>query len=1058
MKIRRLIPCLALLCPCFAAHGYELNTHSRMTEQAFHKSQLRDRLKDFDLSDADADPFGFIYYDVSGSTVYERPATSFEARKMSNRGDALTIKGWLMRGAIREDDVSQAACNTPFVSECNPQDARDNFIRVYNHFYDPIYNRKLSPSPTVETTFKSVDWALGTDDAFAVEPRPNLSRRNHFTFADARESMFRALTGHDARGNELKPVQGGFADKPEKIRKAYWATTFRALGDVLHLLQDQAQPQHTRNELHPGSIYEKYVESRVLNEPLITGAFEAWLPSPLHYDGYPIPDLSDPVHFFSTRKSDVNVLSRRGLGDYSNRSFFTALKNLYSPLNDYTYPVQNASAYLEEKVPHLSPLYPGTITLLTTDISDALNPAAMERKVPVSAISAFGAFRPLNHTPHVLTRYNYDAMARILIPRAVSYSAGMLNYFFRGKIDFVSENQGGIAGYRIVNLGPEPIEGRFALYYDTKDGKRRQVAASGSYLHPSDSKAWQLRIESLKTSSNNKSPVLTFDGPPSNDPALEPAVPGEYILVFNGNMGQEKAVDGTVGAVAAKKVGVRDGALYIAGTTRSGAPISLKVDRYGTRILNGPNAYGMPISTPATCCTEKQNDFDPISNFHVSSSTETQGLLFADHIKQVSFADDSTYRVIALWIPNGLNYLWNEKTNRLESIPTQSWIAKSGDRDIGDFEFSLHSTLSNHSSAILNYVRTYSDLQGNPRIERGILELPSLYTNAYFGFIEKRGIYISPDGLTLSGFQTTTQQGETAYLDSYDIQITLALAPTATKQRKRTTQPAPKIIRENPPEIFEQNSGDPGSQYRFSMFLDDVTWVSHYRNKPVGYIRNQFVTWRIKEETNHRTYWTTETNGAWGWTPAFEPWQLRCVTEEQPPPPRVGGTGGTTESVGENKWVTTLTATTSGGSLTWTRHFADALTNFYEKRTDRIDMDQHCNHIQTWYVVTGEIHDVEKNTDGVIDPAVIAGKKILFPLTNKGTDAIFTKGLDDLNTPEFRGHSLKDKWFTAAASPAGEVFFATTNKSVLIHEPRTGGIKKVEIPAHVETIGAALWL
>ncbi len=34
-------------------------------------------------------------------------------------------------------------------------------------------------------------------------------------------------------------------------RHAYRATTFRALGDVLHLVQDMGQPQHTRNAAHP---------------------------------------------------------------------------------------------------------------------------------------------------------------------------------------------------------------------------------------------------------------------------------------------------------------------------------------------------------------------------------------------------------------------------------------------------------------------------------------------------------------------------------------------------------------------------------------------------------------------------------------------------------------------------------------------------------------------------------------------------------------------------------------------------------------------------------------
>ena len=49
---------------------------------------------------------------------------------------------------------------------------------------------------------------------------------------DAREAMWRAVTGYDkALANKVAP--------DEATRKKYWATTFRALGDILHLNQDR---------------------------------------------------------------------------------------------------------------------------------------------------------------------------------------------------------------------------------------------------------------------------------------------------------------------------------------------------------------------------------------------------------------------------------------------------------------------------------------------------------------------------------------------------------------------------------------------------------------------------------------------------------------------------------------------------------------------------------------------------------------------------------------------------------------------------------------------------
>jgi hypothetical protein len=39
--------------------------------------------------------------------------------------------------------------------------------------------------------------------------------------------------------------------QPRAFRDAYWATTFRALGSVMHLVQDMGNPQHTRDASQP---------------------------------------------------------------------------------------------------------------------------------------------------------------------------------------------------------------------------------------------------------------------------------------------------------------------------------------------------------------------------------------------------------------------------------------------------------------------------------------------------------------------------------------------------------------------------------------------------------------------------------------------------------------------------------------------------------------------------------------------------------------------------------------------------------------------------------------
>jgi hypothetical protein len=43
---------------------------------------------------------------------------------------------------------------------------------------------------------------------------------------------------------------------------------------------------------------------------------------------------------------------------------------------------------------------------------------------------------------YTLNRLNYDAMADLLLPRAVAYSAGLINFFFRGRLDITLPDEG----------------------------------------------------------------------------------------------------------------------------------------------------------------------------------------------------------------------------------------------------------------------------------------------------------------------------------------------------------------------------------------------------------------------------------------------------------------------------------------------------------------------------------------------------------------------------------------------------------------------------------------
>jgi hypothetical protein len=121
-----------------------------------------------------------------------------------------------------------------------------------------------------------------------------------------------------------------------------------------------------------------------------------------------------------------------------------------------------------------------------------------------------------------------DYAARIL-PRAVGYSAELLEYFFRGRMGValtLAQDGSLLKGdVRITNqLQDEDMQGTFALYYDAKAGDRRMMAS------------WNLTLAPGQQSGTL--PVAV----PSD------AVPGSLMLVFTGRLGLEQGAVATAPA------------------------------------------------------------------------------------------------------------------------------------------------------------------------------------------------------------------------------------------------------------------------------------------------------------------------------------------------------------------------------------------------------------------------------------------------------------------------------------------------------------------------------
>ena len=160
----------------------------------------------------------------------------------------------MIEGAIREDDFTggllKRALGCP-----QPQNPPSQTDRIVNHFFDAQRGGRGLTIGGIQIGSPAPDWALGR------QGRGSGPGQNQYSLLDAREYQYQSLIA---------------ASKDTRDKNT--ALLFKTLGQVLHNLQDMAQPQHTRNDRHaecarlPDSIagghswYEHYVEDRTLRQ------------------------------------------------------------------------------------------------------------------------------------------------------------------------------------------------------------------------------------------------------------------------------------------------------------------------------------------------------------------------------------------------------------------------------------------------------------------------------------------------------------------------------------------------------------------------------------------------------------------------------------------------------------------------------------------------------------------------------------------------------------------------------------------------------------------------
>jgi hypothetical protein len=470
------------------AFAYDLQTHARMMSEAVNAANS---LKDLE-SNLRLQP---------GQTFAPKSVdTSQYSQAHINHG---TIEGWLREGVVLEDQ------NT------GPVGASEAY-RSVNHFYNPLpgalYGGGLSRFHA-GVGWPSLDWGL-------------THAENSFSWGHARAHLLQALTAPNPASRDLE-----------------FGRSLRSLGGVVHLVNDLAQPQHTRNDAHLGVGPESFAG--------LASAYEKWAEDhfrTLPYGNYPaVYGSSDRQTFADARRFWTH--GAMGLADFSNANFVSVGTNFHRGTNiegplqlfthpDFASPVPGDVGGLVEIASfaqYVGRNHAGALRFVSTAVADEYqgvtyqNPYASTYSLWDEDLKAAG-----HDMKFTLNAINYAKAADYLIPRAVGYSAGVINYFFRGQIDLVAD-PATADSYLLRNLGPEPLAGTFALYYDDQDDTR----------HLAEGASWFLSLAPGQDAPVNV--TLPPDAYERRGDAL--------TLVFNGQMGSENAAGGFPGAVSGRAVG-----------------------------------------------------------------------------------------------------------------------------------------------------------------------------------------------------------------------------------------------------------------------------------------------------------------------------------------------------------------------------------------------------------------------------------------------------------------------------------------------------------------------
>ena len=502
-----LATCFAgLFCICHPAYSWSDNTtHPAVTKKAVQLSTMDNYLKNqLGIQQGLAAEFQIVLY----------PALQERMAELDPEITTRSALDWLKTGSQLEDKI--------LITQYRPR----------HHFHDPNRNAGLDNKtdhsewreygPAYWSNYKfdftgesALDWAIyGSSDKI---PSTNLE-----TWDLARRRFYNAVT---------------YTTKSDRDKNM--AMAMLSLGSVTHLLEDMGVPAHTRNDFlfghyrnwltgfvfRWGNDLEDYVEGRVISN----GGQSPWSGStPVAFDKLAKYFDAD-VYFGGYLGNGILPPNTWGLSECSNYQFLSTSTMFGCSGTKYQFPHPDK----ENTPPNMLVSVPDGYKVYFNGSNYGVPHIARESYTHYVATGwdcTSSVIDRTNTTDDVGVSEDY---ANITIPRTINYATGLINYFFRGKLN--AEKSGCVNGKIEITITNKSTNssvnqtikgGTFSLYWDDSSGNRTQV---------SDFTVYRPGTQPVAGNEWNSSTQMNYDQ--STKAALTPPESEDiqqYILVYEG--------------------------------------------------------------------------------------------------------------------------------------------------------------------------------------------------------------------------------------------------------------------------------------------------------------------------------------------------------------------------------------------------------------------------------------------------------------------------------------------------------------------------------------------